>query len=278
MPGPMTAIIAGTGMLPGLLADRLDADGTPFVIAELDGFPMENRKGRPVERFIVERLALLFDRLHELGVKRVVFGGAVARTKLNPEMIDPKTAMLLPAILPALQQGDDATLRAVISLFEDEDLAVVGADAVAPELLPPAGVLTKAQPDAADEKDAARAAQIVTALGAADVGQGAVVAQGLCLAVESLPGTNAMLRWVGDVAAGLRPDPHGAGGVFFKAPKPGQDRRIDLPAIGPETVVAAHGAGLAGIVVEQGGVMLIEPERTVAEADARGIFLWVRPS
>ncbi|MBL3554656.1 LpxI family protein, partial [Rhodovulum sulfidophilum] len=122
----------------------------------------------------------------------------------------------------------------------------------------------------------ARAAAIVAALGASDLGQGAVVAQGLCLAVETLPGTDAMLAWVADVAGACRPDPKGAKGVLCKAPKPSQDRRVDLPAIGPATVEAAHRAGLAGIAVEAGGVLVLEPEETLARADALGLFLWVR--
>lgn len=276
MTAPKTAIIAGRGVLPGLLADRLERDGAAFVIAELAGFPMENRAGRPVETFAVEGLALLFDRLQALAVTQVIFAGAVARTRLDSTKIDPKTAQLLPKILPALQQGDDATLRAVISLFEEAGFAVLGVEAVAPDLVPQAGVLGTVQPGTADEQDAARAATIVKVLGAADVGQGAVVAQGLCLAVESLPGTDAMLRWVRDVAGAMRPDANGAKGVLYKAPKPGQERRVDLPAIGPDTVIAADDAGLAGIVIEAGGVMLLDPDATLTEAEARGLFIWAR--
>ncbi|MGC9420627.1 MAG: LpxI family protein [Rhodovulum sp.] len=271
-----TAIIAGRGALPGHLARALAAQGTPFLIAQIEGAGLVPEPGWEVETFALERLALLFDLLHARGVTRVVLAGAVTRPRLDPERIDPKTAQLLPRILPALGQGDDATLRAVIALFEEAGLAVVGADALAPDLLPAPGVPTAARPSEADERDAARAAGIVAALGAADVGQGAVVAQGLCLAVEALPGTDAMLAWVADVAGTCRPDPAGARGVFYKAPKPGQDRRVDLPAIGPATVEAAHRAGLAGIVIEAGGVMVLEPAATRARADALGLFLWVR--
>ena len=120
----------------------------------------------------------------------------------------------------------------------------------------------------------ARAAEIVAALGAVDVGQGAVVAQGLCLAVESLPGTDAMLAWVAQTAR--RPNPAGAKGVFYKAPKPGQDRRIDLPALGPQTVARAAAAGLAGIVWQAGGVILLDRDDMIAGAQAHGLFLWSR--
>ncbi|TCO69770.1 hypothetical protein EV655_11356 [Rhodovulum euryhalinum] len=275
--GRATALIAGRGALPAHLARALAASGVPFVIAQVEGFEMENPDRLPVETFALERLALLFDLLHERGVSRVVLAGAVTRPRLDPERIDPRTALLLPRILPMLGQGDDAALRAVVALIEEEGVEVVGAGAIAPDLLPAPGVLTEAQPGAADARDAVRAAEIVAALGAADLGQGAVVAQGLCLAVETLPGTDAMLAWVADVAGACRPDPKGARGVFFKAPKPGQDRRVDLPAIGPATVEAAARAGLAGIVIEAGGVLVLDRAETVARADALGLFLWVRP-
>ncbi|TCP40948.1 hypothetical protein EV662_106164 [Rhodovulum marinum] len=272
-----TALIAGRGALPAHLARALAAGNEPFVIAQVEGFEMENPDGLPVETFALERLALLFDHLHDRGVERVVMAGAVTRPRLDPERIDPKTAQLLPRILPLLAQGDDAALRAVLALFEEDGFTVAGADAIAPDLLPDPGVPTRARPGSADKADAARAAGIVAALGAADVGQGAVVAQGLCLAVETLPGTDAMLDWVVATAGACRPDPGGARGVFLKAPKPDQDRRIDLPTIGPATIEAAARAGLAGVAVEAGGVLVLDPDATIARADALGLFLWIRP-
>lgn len=271
-----TALIAGKGALPAHLARALAVSGRPFLIAQIEGGEMANPDRLPVETFALERLALLFDMFHDRGVTRVAMAGAVTRPRLEPERIDPRTAMLLPRILPMLGQGDDAALRAVVALIEDEGFEVIGADAIAPDLLPAPGVPTRAQPAPADEADAARAGAIVAALGAADLGQGAVVAQGLCLAVETLPGTDAMLAWVAETAGACRPDPSGAKGVFLKAPKPGQDRRVDLPTIGPATVEAAHRAGLAGIAVEAGGVLVLDPAETVARADALGLFLWVR--
>ncbi|WP_149142478.1 LpxI family protein [Gemmobacter caeruleus] len=262
-----TAIIAGAGRLPAALAAALEA---PLVCA-LDGFAPE---GLAVDQmFRVERLVPFLHALEDAGVTRVVFAGAVQRPRLDPSLFDPGTAQMVPRLLAAMQAGDDATLREVIAIFEEAGFAVVGAQDVAPDLVPGPGVLCGA-PSAADERDAARAAAIVAALGAVDVGQGAVVAQGLCLAVETLPGTDAMLDWVAQTAR--RPDPAGARGVFYKAPKPGQDRRIDLPTLGPATLARAHAAGLAGIAFEAGGVILLDRAAMVAEAARLGLFLWAR--
>lgn len=87
--------------------------------------------------------------------------------------------------------------------------------------------------------------------------------------MEAALGTDWML-------ASLKARTDGPGGLFFKAPKPGQDNRVDLPTIGPDTVAAIVEAGLHGIVIEAGGVMVLDLDRTIAEADAARRFLWVR--
>ena len=275
--GGKVGVVAGRGALPAHLARTLAAGGVPVVLAAMEGTAVENPDNRPLIRFRVEKLGALFKALKAEGVSELVFAGGVQRPKLDPTQFDFKTMTLAARFLPALKAGDDGLLRTVIGIFEAEGFAVRAAHEIAPDLLPPEGVATRAQPSERDRKDAARAARIVAALAGADVGQGAVVAQGQALAVEALPGTDAMLAWVAGPAGAVRPDPAGGRGVLFKGPKPGQDRRVDLPAIGPATVAGAAAAGLAGIVIEAGGVMILDRAETLAAADAAGLFLWVRP-
>lgn len=267
----LTALIAGQGRLPRIVADSLSAAGQRFIAAELDGQVSELSALSPV-RFRIERLAPFLDHLAQSGVSRVVFAGAVRRPeRLEPELFDGRTATLVPRLLSAMQSGDDAALRAVIAIFEDWDLPVVGVQDIAPDLVPEAGVLAGTLA-LRDEADATRAASIVAALGAVDVGQGAVVAEGLCLAVEALPGTDAMLAAV----AGWRAGRETALGLLYKAPKPGQDLRVDLPAIGPDTVAGAARAGLAGIAWQAGGAVLLDRAATLDAARKAGLFLWSR--
>jgi len=254
------AIIAGRGDLPSVLASAIEAP----IIASMDGFTPEGIV--PDIVFRLERLAPFLRELGDRGVKRVVFAGGVERPNLDPSLFDAETASLVPRLLGAMQGGDDATLRAVIALFEDFGFVVEGVDTIAPTLVPEAGVLC-GEPSETDRDDMQRAAAIVSALGSVDVGQGAVVAKGLCLAVEALPGTDAMLDWVATTRKGT-------GGVFFKAPKPGQDRRIDLPTIGPMTVRRAAAAGLTCIAWEAGGAIILHRDALIAEAQAAGVTLW----
>lgn len=261
------ALIAGAGGLPAALVAALPE--RPFVAA-LDGFAPAGVAADV--SFRIERLMPFLRQLQDAGVTRLCFAGAVQRPRLDPALFDPATATIVPRLLAAMGQGDDATLREVLALFEEEGFAIASVPEIAPALVPGAGLLCGAMTQR-DEADAARAAQIVAALGRVDVGQGAVVQQGLCLAVEALPGTDAMLATVAGLSH-LRPA--GARGLFYKAPKPLQDRRIDLPTLGPDTVARVAEAGLGGIVWEAGGVIALDLPGMIALARDKGLFLCAR--
>lgn len=265
-----TALIAGAGALPATLAAHM---AEAPLVAALEGYSPEGLT--PDISFRIERLVPFLNHLVAQGVSRVCFAGAVQRPNLDPSLFDPLTAQMVPRLLAAMQAGDDATLREVLKIFEEFDMEILGAADLAPDLAPQAGLLcgtTTAQ----DEADATRAALITQALGAVDVGQGAVVQSGLCLAVETLTGTDAMLAAVAQIPAQLRPK--STRGLFFKAPKPGQDLRIDLPTIGSKTIEMAAQAGLGGIAFQAGGVLLLDRAAMITQAQSLGLFLWSRPA
>jgi DUF1009 family protein len=268
------AIVAGRGELPRLIAEDCARRGTPYRVVVFDGVALDWLAGHPVVAASFEKPGRLFAALRAAGCRTVTFAGGIVRPKLRPLGFDLTMLRLAPRVVRGLAAGDDSTLRMVAGIFEAEGFAVRAPQEILTDLLAPAGVLTRAAPTEADRRDAARAAAIVAALGAVDVGQGAVVAGGICLGLESIQGTDAMLDFVARTGGPVRPK--AAKGVLFKGPKPGQDRRMDLPAIGPGTVEAAARAGLAGVAVEAGGVMILDLAGTVAAADAAGLFLWAR--
>jgi UDP-2,3-diacylglucosamine hydrolase len=270
------AIIAGRGPLPRLVAEACLRTGRPYRVVVFEGEPVDWTDGHPVIRASFEKPGRLFADLRAAGCRVATFAGGMRRPKLNPMRFDFTMMRLAPRLVAGLKAGDDSALRLIARVFESEGLELQAAQDLAEDLLVPAGVLTQAQPSEADKRDAGRAAAIVAAMGAADVGQAAVVAQGICLGIESIQGTDALLGFVAETGAPFRPDLDGARGVLFKGPKPGQDLRFDLPAIGPATVEGAARAGLAGIAVQAGGVMVLGLAEAVAAADREGLFLWGR--
>jgi DUF1009 family protein len=163
--------------------------------------------------------------------------------------------------------GDDGLLRLVAGELERDGFRLVGAHEILSDLAVEEGVLGKVKPDAQAMADAQHGLKVARVLGAADVGQGCVVQQGLVLALEAIEGTDEMIRR----SAGYRRE--GVGGVLVKSAKPQQDRRLDLPAIGVSTVENAHDAGLRGIALLAGGTMIIDRKKTVKRADELGLFI-----
>jgi DUF1009 family protein len=111
-------------------------------------------------------------------------------------------------------------------------------------------------------------------MGQFDIGQAAVVCDGLVLAVEAAEGTDAMLSRVAALPQPLRGTLSARRGVLVKAPKPRQERRVDLPVIGVRTVELAAAAGLAGIAVEAGGVLVLNREHVIESADRGRLFVY----
>lgn len=270
------AIIAGEGDLPRLLAEEVERSNRPYSVVRFSSAAFDWESAHPVITAQFEKPGRLFSDLRRADCGEVVFAGSMVRPVLNPWRFDLTLMRLAPKLLPGLRDGDDGTLRVLAEVFEAEGFRIVAAQEILTDLVVPAGVMTQTAPSAADMKDAARAARIVSALGSVDVGQAAIVSQGICLGVESVQGTDALLDFVARTVSDLRPDRRVRRGVLFKAPKPGQDRRMDLPAIGPETVSRIVKAGLAGIVVEAGGALLVEREKAIAAADGQGVFIWGR--
>jgi len=276
--GSVLAIVTGKGALPRLLAEECARIGQDYVLVLFGGFQPSWAMGHRQISVAYEKPGKLFKELARIGARHVVFAGAMQRPELNPMRFDLKFLKIAPSLLPALKSGDDVTLRVIGTIFESENIEIIAAHRLLENLVVGAGVLGKHAPSAADREDMVRGFAIARALGEQDVGQGAIVAQGLCLGAESIQGTDAMLRFVADTGASFRPDPDGGRGVLCKGPKPGQDWRVDMPAIGPETLENAAKAGLAGVAVQAGGVLILGLVETVTKADELGLFLIGEPA
>ena len=150
--------------------------------------------------------------------------------------------------------------------FEGKGLQVLGVHDVAPDLLAGAGPMGGIALGEADRADAEIGFAVRRALGPVDAGQAVVVARGRVLAIEGAEGTDAMLERV--AALPLREAGGAPQGVLAKGPKPGQELRVDMPAIGPRTIEQAAAAGLAGVVVEAGAVLVLDRAEAIAKADA----------
>ena len=268
------ALIAGGGSVPVAIATAVTQQGRRVVMFPVRGWA----DSAAIERFPHHWIALAqagrFMRLaRKEGCREIVFIGNAVRPPLRSLRFDWTTLKLVPRILRAYRGGDDHLLSSIARGLEEYGFRVVGAHDVVPEILMPAGPLGSRMPSERDHADIARALALLEATGPFDIGQAAVVADNHVLAVEAAEGTDAMLARIADLRARGRIAARPGIGVLVKAPKPQQDRRFDLPAIGPRTVEEAARAGLAGIAVVAGSTIVAEPAALALAADKAKIFV-----
>lgn len=260
----MLALICGRGALPAAVAK---AQPTMPLVCALAGFPPDGLD--PDLTFRIEQLGSVLKDLKRLGVTEVCFCGAINRPDFDPAFLDEATQPLVPVLQATFAAGDDGALRAILKLFLDAGFIVRGAHELAPDILIAEGQHGVSEMPSGLEADVARADAVLAALSPLDIGQGCVVGGGQVWGIETIGGTDHMLRTL----------PHGAAAaraVLVKAPKAGQEMRADMPTMGPETIRAAKDAGLAGVVVTAGEVVVLSPDETAREARAGGLVFWAR--
>jgi len=275
--GPL-ALICGGGSLPLAVADSVAARGRKVLLFPLRGAAdPKDFAGRDPHWVHLGQFGTVARIARANDCRDIVCLGSVVRPALWQLCPDLFTLKILPQVFKAFRGGDDHLLSSVGRAIESHGFRFLGAHEVAPEILVPQGVLGQVAPSERDRAAIALGFNYLRAAGPFDVGQAVVVLDKHVLAVEAAEGTDQILARVAQLReSGRIKTPKG--GVLVKAPKPAQDRRFDLPSIGPQTVEGAARAGLAGIAVAAGETVIAEPERLVGAADTAGLFVVGAPA
>lgn len=260
-------VLAGGGQLPARVIAACRRRERPYFVIAFRGFTdPATVEATPHAWVALEAVGSILRRLHDEAVEEVVLAGPVRRPEnwlaLRPDW----RAIRLLLKMFRDWRGDNHVLSLVVRELEGEGFRVVGAEAVAPELLMPLGPISMRRADERLEKDIAVGVAAARDLGKRDRGQAVIVSGGRVLGLETAGGTAALLT-------GSIRDPATRGGVLVKIAKPGQDRRVDLPSVGLDTVHQAAAAGLAGIALEAGGSLVIGRDEVARAADEAGLFV-----
>jgi DUF1009 family protein len=271
--GPL-AMICGGGSLPLAVADYAAARGRKVVLFPLRGAA----EGVRVERYrhhwvYVGQIGKFMRLARAEGCRDIVLIGALVRPSIWQVHPDLKGLSMILSVLAAFRGGDDHLLSGMAKLLERDGFRLVGAHEVAPQILMPEGSLGRVPVNESDRADGELGLTVLRAMGPFDVGQAVVVAGRHVLAIEAVEGTDQMLERIVVLRGNRRLRAAPGTGVLVKAPKPTQDRRFDLPSIGPKTIELVAQAGLAGIVVVAGETVVAEPELTAKAADKAGVFV-----
>jgi UDP-2,3-diacylglucosamine hydrolase len=271
--GPI-AIVSGGGTLPFATADAAMQRGRRAVLLALRGSADPVRVADYPHHWIaVGQIGRMCRLARQEGCRDMVFIGGLVRPTLSQLRFDFETVRLLPRLARIFRGGDGHFFHGIVNIFEERGFKVVGAHEVAPSILMPEGPLGRNRPSATDLADIQRGLEFLHATGPFDVGQAVVIAQSRILGVEAAEGTDHMLARFADVRRSGRIRIPAGTGVLVKAPKQGQDRRIDLPSIGPKTIDSAINAGLNGIAVVAGSAIVAEPNRIAEMADRANLFV-----
>ena len=267
-------LIAGGGALPVSVAARCEAEGRSVFLVRLAGFADPHLARYPGIDAGMAEIGKVLSALKKAGCDSVCFAGTVNRPDFKTLKPDFKGAMLLPGIVASAAKGDDALLRKILSIFEAEGYAIEGADDILGGETLPGGALGAVAPTPVQLADLRKALFVAEKTGELDIGQGAVVCDGLVLAVEAQEGTDAMLARVASLPADLRGTGAERKGALAKAPKPIQDLRVDMPVMGARTVELAAAAGLAGVGGVAGKLIVIDRDSVIKAADRLGLYVW----
>jgi DUF1009 family protein len=272
--GPV-AIICGGGTFPFTVADALLRNNRQVVLFALTGWADAERvKNYPHHWAHVVQLGRFLRLARREGCRDVIFIGTLVRPSLRQLInFDLATLRVIPRALRHFRGGDDHLLSGMAKMLEDHGFRLLAAHEVAPEILVQEGSLGQFSPSENDLRDIRHGFAVLHAMGPLDIGQAVVVANNHVIAVEAAEGTDQMLARVAELRRSKRFRAPPGTGVLVKAPKPGQDRRFDLPSVGPRTIEGIAEAGLAGLAVVAGGSIVAEPQIVVQKADQAKVFM-----
>ncbi|MFW5499206.1 MULTISPECIES: LpxI family protein [unclassified Maridesulfovibrio] len=257
-------LIAGGGQFPLLVAKGAAAQGNRVVAVFFKGhsnFDVCEYTDASIE-LKLGQLNKLISFFKKNGVSKVVMAGTINKPKALDIRPDFRAAKLL---FKLATKGDDVLLRAIAGEFETEGMEVVGPHEYAPDLLTPAGFLTKRKPNDVESGDLAFGWKIARELGRLDIGQCVVVREGIVAAVEAIEGTDAAVKRGCELG--------GKGCCIVKVFKPGQEKRVDMPSIGLKTIQGMKDLGATCLGVEAGKSLFFDLDKSIQFADKHGITI-----
>jgi DUF1009 family protein len=273
--GEPLVIFAAGGAVPFEVAAAATAAGRKVLVLALEGESDERLKAFPSATVKWGQIGRVESLIKAHGGREIVLIGAVTR---RPDFssigVDLGALRYLPRLIKGMFGGDDTVLGNLVKGLEERGYRVVGAHEVAPDIVARPGHVAGPRMSNAALADARFALEAARAIGALDIGQAAVAVGGRVIALEAAEGTDVMLERIVGIRESGRARWSGRQGVLGKCAKPQQDLRVDMPAIGPKTVDLVVRAGLAGIVIEAGHVMIAERADAVAAAERTGTFIY----
>lgn len=252
--------------MPGQAARCLSAAGMDVTTLGFEGISDPDLVA-PGDRLRLGQVEGLMDRMRASGVTTLLIVGRFDPTLAaspSPVFEPDETARRLFA--GASQGAHVAWMSTIADFLEEEGLPLARQDVLLAPLLAQVGPLGEVSPSPSQRADVEAGKAALAEQSPGVLGQALAVKGGVVVARETEEGTDALIRRAGREA--------GPGITIVKAARPGQDPRLDLPAIGPETVAVLAEVPGAGLAVEAGATLVIDAAAVARAANAHARAVW----
>ena len=262
-------IVAGSGKLPSLLAKSCIQKGHEYKVLAINNFFEESISGVVADLKIdIGQIGKAIKYFKEENIKEIILVGGIKKPKIFSFFPDFKTFKIL-FKLGFLRYKDNKLITSLIEVIQEEGFIVTGAKNFLPELIAPEGIIGSIKINKEDSSEVDSAFLAARDFGLKDIGQAVVWRKGRLIATEDINGTDYMLSKISLKNINAKPS-----GFLVKVLKPGQEIRIDMPTIGPDTIRMVRAAGLEGIVVHANYTLIVEIKKTINLANELGVFLF----
>lgn len=257
-----------------LLLDAARAQGAEVIVAAIkeETSPLIEKRGAAAVYWLsLGELGKLIDTFKKEGVRTAIMAGQVKHKQIFSSI---RPDWRLAKILFSLTtRNTDSLIGAVAKVLEDEGIQLISSTSFLDPLLAKAGVLTRRQPNEAEQKNIAYGRQVALHLARYDIGQTVVIAEQACVALEAMEGTDATILRAGEIVKSIAHDSETSGSLLSRAltvvkvAKPEQDMRFDVPVIGIKTIETMKQAGATCLAIDAGRCLLLEGEAVVEAAN-----------
>ena len=270
------ALISGSGELPKLIIRELTLNGIEPIIFSPIGLKVN------IPGSIDNILFDLFDfdglvyELKKRFIKYLVFAGKITRNNIIDENLSTiKNYNSVKRYNINLRETDDILLRNIGIFFENQGFSILSLHEIIPGLFLKEGSITKRKPTKQDHYDIKKAIEFHNVISKADIGQSLIVSNGLCIAIETLPGTDAMIEFVLNFRNTDKKLKKVSEGILFKSLKVNQDPRFDFPVVGEKTLRNIRNAKISGLAFFENKLILLNKEKLIKLADELDLFIFV---
>lgn len=266
-------IICGDGDYPKIVARACIEQNLNFCMLMINAFAdncvdidSSSKNCRGILNVKIGEIGSSIDFFHRNNVTNIVFAGGIKRPNFSGLSLDKKGRSWLLKLGKSVFYGDDALLKAIAKLLNEEGFVVISGTEILKDVFVSSGIFSNKHPTEAELFDIKIGFNAAKNLGSLDIGQSVIVHDGLILGVECVEGTDALI----ERCAKLRKS--ASGGVLIKTSKPQQDHRLDLPTVGINTINQLNINGFSGLIIESEKCIVINKKLVIEQVNDFSMF------